>query len=316
MNNQERYYQGVRMAPYDLVKEVAVALLGVAVVVLILAAVFSSPDVRPVTIQDWAQQDPVNFVSTASSELAGQSASAQYGPPYTGGSGSVQTLGPVAPQAWAGVHLPLDPQQDFVLGPLELASVGNPQLSAALKAYQAAMPKQRQAWLTSYTKALDNAKVQNGLVVTAAGDFGAVPTLMDGLLGVARSGGLDGLLVDTRRFYSTDFSRPLLFLGDGTYLSGLAKRQNLLGNQWGVMNETGSYPGQAWLWLYTMWYQVPPYNTAANADLLVVLTMGFLTLVLALVPFTPVLRDIPRWIPIHRLIWRRDYRDASSAHVE
>jgi hypothetical protein len=47
---------------------------------------------------------------------------------------------------------------------------------------------------------------------------------------------------------------PLLFLGDGGDLSGLAKDQHLIGNQWGVMNETGRYPGQSWLWLYTMWY--------------------------------------------------------------
>ena len=39
---------------------------------------------------------------------------------------------------------------------------------------------------------------------------------------------------------------------------------NLLGSQWGMMNETGAYPGQAWLWLYTFWYQVPfgPYQWA------------------------------------------------------
>ena len=97
-------------------------------------------------------------------------------------------------------------------------------------------------------------------------------------------------------------------MGDGTYLAGLAENQHLLGSQWGMMNETGSYPGQAWLWLYSMWYQIPPYNTASNADLLVVLTMGILTLLLAFVPFIPVLRDIPRWIPIHRLVWRDYYR--------
>ena len=32
-----------------------------------------------------------------------------------------------------------------------------------------------------------------------------------------------------------------------------------MGANWGesdpsVMNETGSYPGQPWLWLYQMWY--------------------------------------------------------------
>jgi hypothetical protein len=31
---------------------------------------------------------------------------------------------------------------------------------------------------------------------------------------------------------------------------------------------------------------------------------GLATLLLLLVPFIPGLRDIPRWIPVHRLIWR------------
>jgi hypothetical protein len=36
--------------------------------------------------------------------------------------------------------------------------------------------------------------------------------------------------------------------------------------------------------------------------------MGLLTLLLMVVPFIPGLRDIPRWIPIHRLIWRKYYQ--------
>ena len=31
-----------------------------------------------------------------------------------------------------------------------------------------------------------------------------------------------------------------------------------------MMNETGNYPGQAWLWLYTFWYQVPPFSTSTQ----------------------------------------------------
>ena len=73
------------------------------------------------------------------------------------------------------------------------------------------------------------------------------------------------------------------------------------------MNETGSYPGQAWLWLFTLWYQIPPYNTAQNADLLVVFTVGLLTTLLLLVPFIPGLRDLPRWLGLHRLVWREHY---------
>jgi hypothetical protein len=72
------------------------------------------------------------------------------------------------------------------------------------------------------------------------------------------------------------------------------------------MNETGNYPGQPWLWLYQHWYQIPPGSTtwAANADVWAVLATGICTTLLLLIPFIPGLRDIPRLIPIHRLIWR------------
>ena len=41
--------------------------------------------------------------------------------------------------------------------------------------------------------------------------------------------------------------------------------------------------------------------------------MTLLTAALALVPFIPILRDIPRWIPIHRLIWRRYYAQRKAS---
>ena len=75
-----------------------------------------------------------------------------------------------------------------------------------------------------------------------------------------------------------------------------------------MMNETGRYPGQAWLWLFTLWYQVPSVGSASNADLLVVVVMTILSLGLLLVPFIPGVRDIPRWIPAHKLIWRQHYK--------
>jgi hypothetical protein len=31
------------------------------------------------------------------------------------------------------------------------------------------------------------------------------------------------------------------------------------------------------------------------------------------VPFIPGLRSIPRWIPIHRLVWRNYYRSAKHS---
>lgn len=299
------YYIGVRTVPYDLVKEIVIALGGTLLLVLLLAAVLSSPDVRPETIQSWAQKEPVDLVSTATGELAGTTTSAQYGPPYNDGSASVQSLGFFSPQDWLGIHEPVDAAPDFVLNPLKQASASDPELAAALSNYQLADPKLRQSWLDAYGKALKDAKEQSGQVVVASGDYGPLPKMMASYLVIARAGGIDGALLNSSSFYATDYTLPLLFMGDGSYLSGLAQDQHLLGNQWGMMNETGSYPGQTWLWLYTLWYQVPPYSGAANADLLVILTMTVLSLALVLVPFIPVVNRIPYWIPIHRLIWRR-----------
>jgi hypothetical protein len=93
-------------------------------------------------------------------------------------------------------------------------------------------------------------------------------------------------------------------LEDGSYFSSLASTQHLTGTQWGVMNETGSYPGQPWLWLYTLWYQVPSFSSSANVDLIAIYLTTLATLLLLAVPFLPGLRDIPRWIPVHRLVWR------------
>ncbi len=52
------------------------------------------------------------------------------------------------------------------------------------------------------------------------------------------------------QFYQINYTKQILFLGDGSYLDDAATAAHLQGNTWGMMNETGSYPGQAWLWLY------------------------------------------------------------------
>jgi hypothetical protein len=76
-----------------------------------------------------------------------------------------------------------------------------------------------------------------------------------------------------------------------------------------MMNETGQYPGQAWLWLYTFWYQVPaaPFN-GPNADVAVAMVMLILTLGLVLLPYIPYLNRLPEYLGVYRLIWRQHYR--------
>jgi hypothetical protein len=312
--DKKTYYRGVAMVPYDLLKEVAIATIGVIVFVLILSAVLSSPDVPSVTLQSWSKADPVDFLTTASGELSGSTDVASYGPPYNSASGSVQSWGPLNLQQWAGVHVPINAPYDFVLQPLSQTTAGDATLASALSTYQAASGTQQQKWLANYTTGLGTATVAtDGSVNVPSGDYGPVSVLMDRMLTLARSGGLDALLLTSDHFYQTDFSRPLLFLDDGGYIADLATQQKLDGDDWGVMNETGRYPGQAWLWLY----QIPPFNSdtgflgisAANTDLAVVGVMLLLTALLLLVPVIPGLRDIPRWIPIHKLIWRQHYAE-------
>ena len=303
-----------RTVPYDLVRELAIALAGSLVMLLVLAAVFSSPDLKAETIQGWAQADPADFAATANAELSGDAVSSNYGPPYNHGDGSVQSLAFFSPQSWFGARIPVDSAREFVIGPLQSAARTDAELNAALMLWDGAKPEQQSSWTTAYGDAVKKATDASSVDAIAGDRFGPLPVIIGRLLRIAQDGGLDGFLLAAHsRFYSTDYTEPLLFMGDGGYLAGLAKDQHLLGDQWGMMNETGTYPGQTWLWLYTLWYQLPPFAGNSNADLMVVLTMGVLSVLLVLVPFIPGLRDIPRWVPIHRLIWRRYYSSLKTA---
>jgi hypothetical protein len=306
LNAAARHYDGP-YKPYDLVKELCVALGLITLLAVLLAVFFSSPDLPPSTIAQWSRQMPVDFQTTALSELDGTSGTAGYGPPYNH-NGTGQHAAFIHLQQWLGVSHPINTAVDYVYQPLGTIP-GDPALKLATAAYRAAPAKQQAAWSGAYTTALGKASEGAGdTVKVSPGGYGPLPTMMNALLGLAQSGGLDGDLLTSRQFYQTDYTKPLLFMADGGLLTARAQDQHLLGTQWGMMNETGSYPGQVWLWLYTFWYQIKPYDSSANADLLVFLTMGVLSLALVLIPFIPGLRDIPRWIPLYRYIWRDHYR--------
>jgi hypothetical protein len=294
-------------APYDLVKEFVVAIGVVALLAIGLTVLFSSPDERPSTIAQWSRQTPFDFVSTAVTELDGSSGTGGYGPPYNHAADG-QHAAFLYPAKWLGVSHPIDTARDFVIAPLQTIP-NNPALQSAIAAYQAAPAKTQTGWTDAYTKALDKAKPgPGGSVILPAGDSGPVAPMMSSLLGLAQSGGLDGTLLTSGQFFQTDYTKPLLFMADGGVLASRAEGQRLLGTQWGMMNETGSYPGQPWLWLYTFWYQVKPFSSSSNADLLVVLVMGVLSLAFICIPLLPGVRDIPRRIPLYRLIWRNHYQ--------
>jgi hypothetical protein len=288
---------------YDILKEGTIAAVVVLALTLGLAGLLSSPDIPPVTIATWARLAPADFLATAAGELDSTSETATYGPPYDDQSGSVQKL-LFSPQTWFGVTQPVNAAQDFVVGPLTTLSIADPAIAAPLATYKAAPAAQQLKWADAYAAAVLKVKFVNGSPVVPAASDGPVPALMAGELTLARSGALDTDLLSRQPFYGTNFTKPLLFIEDGAYFVNKATALGLSGSQWGLMNEPGSYPGQPWLWLYTLWYQVPGWTNSANIDMIAIYMTGLATILLLLIPFIPGLRDIPRLVPVHRLIWR------------
>lgn len=287
---------------YDLFKELTIGVVVGGLMVLGLSALFSSPDNPGVTLKSWAGAAPSDFVATATAELGGTSETAGYGPPYNATPDATQKLGFIDLQSLSGVRLPIDTASDFVIKPQQTLPTPPP----AVAQWSSATPDEQAQWTTAYSAALSAAPNGDPAHV-AAGAYGPVPALTDELQAMASSGNLDGVLQSNGEPYNMDDTRTILFLGDGGYFQGLAASAHLTGEQWGVMNETGNTPGQSWLWLISLLYQVEPFKSSANADIVVVSTMLVLPLLLTWLPLIPGLRELPRKIPVHRLIWRDYY---------
>ena len=160
---------------YDLLREFSIALGVVAALALVLTILFSSPDDPPSTIRSWSRTDPVDFVTTAVSELDGSSGTATYGPPYNH-NGEGQHMAFIKLQKWFGVSHPIDTAEDYVLAPLS-SIASQPALQTAIATYRSAGAARESAWTTAYTNALGKATVssQDSLVLPT-GKFGPVTT--------------------------------------------------------------------------------------------------------------------------------------------
>ena len=303
-------WQG-RTRKYDIVKEGVIALIIVSLVTLSLSAFFGSPDEKPLTFKNWATTNADNFYATAVQELAGSSGTATYGAPYNK-NGKGLNVGPLWLQKWAGVTHKIDAANDFVIAPLSTQVLAT-EIASALATWNAASDSVKESWAASYDEAIT--KVEGDIGAVPAGPYGPVPALAAGLTSMAKSGGLDAALLSQGGFFQTDNTKQILFFGDGAYLDDAGTAANLQGGTWGMMNETGRYPGQAWLWLYSFWYQIPPFNNeeskpiGANADAYILLIMGGMSLGLILIPLIPGVRSLPMRIPIQRRIWRRYYEE-------
>ena len=298
-----------RTKRYDIVKEGSIAVAFVAVAAIVLSLLMGSPDETPLTFKGWAISNPDNFYATAVQELAGTSGTATYGAPYNKASDGLN-VGPLWLQKWGGVTHPVDTVNDFVITPLR-TQVLSGEISAAVSEWTAASLNQKETWATTYDEAIT--KVEGKLSDVPAGDYGPVPALATGLTQMAQAGTLDAALLSQGGFFQTDNTKQIMFFGDGAYLDDAGTAANLQGGTWGMMNETGRYPGQAWLWLYSFWYQIPPFNNeeskpiGANADAYIMYLMGLLSHGLILIPVIPGVRSLPMKFPIHRRIWRQYY---------
>jgi hypothetical protein len=290
---------------YDLIREGLVAVAVVGALLVGLTTLFGSPRLAGVSLKSWSTNAPADFVATALTELVGTSETATYGPPYNHGTGQVQSLGSFSIQSIVGIQLPVDAPRDLVLAPLSAFAPFSPELRQALDAWNGASPARQGVWSAAAQKA--RLEIE-GSAVKLDGDVGPIPVLLGGMLTAARSGALDGQLIDAPgKAYSMGYTKSLLFIADGNYLGNIASKYALQGGQWGVMNEIGSWPGQPWLWFYTLFYQVPPWSTVGT-DIVVIATVTPLILLVMFLPFLPGLRSIPRWIGVYRLIWRDYYK--------
>jgi len=296
------------MKPYDLLREGIIVLTMAIIVVVVLAAVFGSPDYPPVRGEDVANLQPLAYLETSANILAGNHSVQDYGPPYTSDTENAQSLYGVAPATWFGVTIPVDPSQDLILQPLQRVAVLNSGVAAALNTYETASADQQQTWVSAYLDALDGATEQNGVLSVPPGDYGPVATMMNGMLALGRAGLLEGALTSSDRLpYSLDYTKSMLFFLDDVDAS-VADKLDMAGDQWGISNETGRYPGAWWLWPYTFLYQIRPMSSSDNADLEAVGIFTAAFLLLLLTPFIPVVNRMPRVLRIHRLIWRDWYR--------
>jgi hypothetical protein len=331
---------------YDLIAEGTVAVVVVAVLCVVAAILWGSPNggltypkgpVSPAgqafSAKYWDTSDPSDLAQTAVQELLGASGTAGYGPPFNTTAGASQEFLGIKPAEIAksifGLTLPINTANDFVLAPVsQLAAPNSPAVAAAVSRYKAAggdltpgvpgsqVPSAQQAtWLNNYAKALagPGAKFTPTSVTVPSGNYGPVPAIIKAELAIAHNGGLDGYFQGSQQQLSTNTTMGTMFFSDGSLWGNIATAQGVAGDQWGVMNELWNFPGQVWLWLYSGMYQIPALNPANNSNLdldvgLLMIVFGFLLPMFA--PWIPGINRIPRWIPLYKIIYRQYYRSA------
>lgn len=293
------------LVPEDFVKHLMLTLGIVTIVVLIASVLFGIPEVPPLTIKGYANQNPLAFEQMALRALDGQGQIADYGPPYNHGTGNVESI----VQKWAGIIHPVNAETDFIIKPLTMASAINPSIGPALTQFEKAPRATQALWETAFSTALTHGRYVHGIIVTKPGLYGPLPVLMNDALHLGQSGLMSGALIRNgavmTRFNNQNY---LLFL-QGVPLQNDPATQQLTGPNWGIIHSAvNGYPGAWWMTIPT-WIYTWPFVANSNASDALALTLGFLFwVILALIPWIPGLNQLPRYLGIHRLIWKEFYR--------
>ena len=208
--DKQTYYRGVRMIPYDLLKEVTIAMIGVlgvrahslcrAVVAgrsvgdaaeLVEGGARGLPDHR---VRRAGGNDRCRDVRPAVQHRERRRADA--GGPRLRSSGRACTSRSTPRTTSCSIRSRRRPRVTRRLHRRSEHVQGGVERSAAEVARRITRPG-----LATATVAAD------GTVTVPAGDYGPVSVMMDRMLTLARSGGLDALLLTSDHFYQTDFTR-------------------------------------------------------------------------------------------------------------
>ena len=333
---------------YDLIAEGTIAVIIVAVLCIVAAILWGSPNgglTRPkgpaspagqaFSAKYWDTNDPSDLAQTAVQELLGATTTAGYGPPFNTTTGASQGIIGIQPAEIAksifGLTLPINTANGFVLAPVsQFVAPYNPVVAAAIRIYKAAggdlapgapadkvASAQQATWLNNYAKALaqPSATFTPTSVTVSPGNYGPLPVIIRAELLIAHNGSLDGYFQGSDQQLSTNTTNGTMFFSDGSLWESIATAQGVAGDQWGVMNELWNFPGQVWLWLYAGMYQIPALNPSNNSNLdldvgLLMILFGFLLPMFA--PWIPGINRIPRWIPLYKIIYRKYYQGTAG----
>jgi hypothetical protein len=261
--------------------------------IAIIAAIVGSPNWPRDTIAGVTKDDPGGAILAFTMELDGTASSATNA------------------QEWGMGN----PGQVFVLNPLrQYAPLLGADVQQAITTYDAATSEQQQAWAVNYDKALGTIMPQSsgesdmgGLqspdyakLDTLQGDFGPVPALVTADLQLAQGGFLEQYLQSVDAGHS--FHLTNIWLYDHPHLLNTAVDQGLTDDQWGMVKERGFSVGPWYLFIPAIFHVELPNGASGQAFVLYNLAFAFV--LLFIVPLTPGLRSLPRYLKLYRFIYR------------